>query len=147
MRAPGLLLVCVALSACASQAGEPEKAGGIPRVWDIEFFDRDQEDLGSIRLALTDEPIDEDYCGDAYQRKAVIIDDQLTVDLDLEKRPAYSISFYWLRLDLTASVCHTNFLLLGNIDASEASGFFNYAHPLGGQNIGRFHAVPVREAD
>ena len=113
-------------------------------VWQIVFVDRDQNDLGTIRLALTDEPIDEQYCGDPYLRKAVILDDDLDFELGIEKLPAYSISFFWLRLDLTASSCNTNFLLLGNIDRNEATGFFNFAHPLGGEYLGRFWAEPVR---
>ena len=135
------------LAGCALQTVEPETEQGIPRVWEFLFVDRDQNDLGRIRLALTDEPIDDRYCGDAYMKKAVILDDELAFDLDMDKQPAYSISLFWLRLDLTASSCHTNFLLLGNIDANEATGFFNYAHPLGGEYIGRFTAAPVRQGD
>lgn len=130
-----------------TQTAEPEEEQGIPRVWEFLFFDRDQNDLGRIRLALTDQPIDDRYCGDAYLKKAVILEDELAFDLDLEMQPAYSISLFWLRLDLTASSCNTNFMVLGNIDATEASGFFNYAHPLGGENIGRFTAVPLRLDD
>lgn len=139
-----VLMVASLASACATRESAAEEEQGIPRVWEILFFDRDQNDLGRIRLALTDEPIDEQYCGEPHQRKAVILEDELAVDLDMEKLPAYSISMFWLRLDLTGSTCHTNFLLLGNIGPNEATGFFNYAHPLGGEYLGRFTAAPVR---
>lgn len=138
-------LAVLLLAACASQGERPAKSqeGSIPPIWDISFVGPGNEDLGSLRIALTTEPIDEDYCGAAYLRKAIVLEDNLDVDLGMDKQPAYSISMFWLWLDLTASSCNTSFLLLGNIDADESVGFFNYSHPLGGESLGRFKAVPV----
>jgi hypothetical protein len=138
-------LLPMLLVACASQDEKPANAEGtsIPPIWDVSFVGTGNEDLGSLRIALTSEPIDEDYCGASYLRKAIVLEDHLDVDLGMDKQPAYSISMFWLWLDLTASSCNTNFLLLGNIDPDESVGFFNYAHPLGGESIGRFEAVPV----
>jgi hypothetical protein len=145
--AAGVLIAAALVSACAVRDTEPADERGIPGVWDIEFFDRDRNGLGSIRIALTNEPVDDQYCGEPFYRKAVILEDELDFDIGMEKRPAYSISFFWLKLDLTASVCHTNFLLMGNIDPTQASGFFTYAHPLGGEYLGRFTALPVDSGD
>ena len=137
--------IAVLLAACESQNEKPAEVQdrGIPPIWDVSFVGTGNEDLGSLRIALTTEPIDEDYCGASYLRKAIVLEDNLDVDLGMDKQPAYSISMFWLWLDLTASSCNTSFLLLGNIDPDESVGFFNYAHPLGGESIGRFKAVPA----
>jgi hypothetical protein len=137
--------IVLLLAGCESQDPKPatDPDSSIPPIWEIAFVGTDNEDLGSLRIALTTEPIDEDYCGASYLRKAIVLEDNLEVDLGMAKQPAYSISMFWLWLDLTASSCNTNFLLLGNIDPDESVGFFNYSHPLGGKSLGRFEAVPV----
>lgn len=132
------------LSACASSETQ-EAPQGFPVIWDFRFVDTEQNPLGNIRIQLTEDPIDDGYCGEDYFRKAIVLEDDLAYDLGMEKQPAYHISLFALALDLTASVCHTNFILSGPINSEEASGFFNYAHPLGGYNIGRFTATPIVE--
>ena len=136
------------LSACATDrvTDDEIETGGIPAIWEFTFTDRDASDLGTIRLAFTDEPADDGYCAGRGLRKAHILEDNLDFDLGMDKQPAYRFGIRWMELDLTATSCNVNFLLLGNFDASSSSGIFNYAHPLGGDFIGRFSAVPVNQA-
>jgi len=118
-----------------------------PTVWDFEFVDKEESSLGSVRLGLTMEPVDEDYCGGSYFRKAKVLRDDLKIDLYKSLQPAWHIFAYGLSIDLTASTCNTNYLLIGSMNPEEASGYFNYAHPLGGEYIGRFTAAPVEILD
>lgn len=127
----------------ASPPADESGAVTFPAVWDFEFVDKEQNSLGSIRLGFTTEPVDADYCGESYYRKAKVLSDGLEIDLHKPLQPVWHIFAYGLSIDLTASTCNTNYVLIGNMNTEEASGFFNYAHPLGGEHIGRFTGTPV----
>ena len=132
------------LFGCASGPPVDESSGDtFPAVWDFEIVDKEQTALGSIRLRLTMEPVDEDYCGGSYFRKAKVLRDDLKIDLYKSLQPVWHVFARGLSIDLTASTCNTNYLFIGSINPEEASGYFNYAHPLGGEYIGRFIGTPV----
>lgn len=132
------------LSACAPVEPKDDLSQqSFPAVWDVRFFGKQGEGLGSMRLELTTEPIDDAYCGKPYFWKAVVLESDIDVELWRDVQPAYHIYARWLSVDLTASTCNVNYVLMGNIDRESASGFFNFSHPLGGENLGRFEAVPV----
>ena len=78
-------------------------------------------------------------------KKAVVLVDTLEVDFGFEISPAYNIHGRWLTIDLTASVCDAGYKLFGQLDDEGAAGNFNYAHLLGGYNIGTFTASPVAQ--
>ena len=141
-----LIIIIVLIAGCAVNESktqtEPEH---FPAIWLIRFIDAEEQSLGYLKLRLTDEFVDGNYCGNDYRKKAFVIEDELDVDVGMDKQPAYHLDGFWIKIDLTASVCYTNYMLIGGIDREEASGFFNYTHPLGGYNIGRFAANPVSE--
>ena len=139
-----LLPIFFLLSACAPvEPKDDATQRAFPAVWDIEFFDKQDQRIGKMRLGLTTEPLDEQYCGKPYFRKAVVLDSEMDIEMWRDVQPAYHIYAYWLSVDLTASSCNVNYMLLGNINEASASGFFNFAHPLGGEHLGRFEAAPV----
>ena len=145
-----IFVLSVCLSACTANDSKPETdsdaSGQFPVIWDIQIFDKEQQPLGNLKIRLTEEPVDDDYCGYDYFRKAIVLEDNLKADLQgIEKQPAYHIGALWLTIDLTASVCWADYILMGDINKEEAKGFFNYSHPFGGYNIGSFTASPVVE--
>lgn len=138
------LIALLILAGCAPvEPRDDASQNTFPAIWDIEFFGKQDERIGTMRLGLTTEPIDDGYCGQPYFRKAIVIDSDMEVEMWRDVQPAYHIYAYWLSVDLTASSCNVNYVLLGNIDRESASGFFNFSHPLGGENLGRFEARPV----
>lgn len=139
-----LVLMCGCAAAPATDEPDP---GRIPAVWDFEFVDADKQPLGSIRLRFRSERIDESYCGEAYFMKADVLQNDLQLDIYKSLQPAWHVFAYGLSIDLTASSCNTNYLLIGSMNATEASGYFNYSHPLGGEYMGRFTGAPVHQAD
>jgi len=115
-------------------------------VWQFDFFDTNNQSLGYLLLAFTGEGIDEPTCGNDYWKKMVVLEDRLDFDFGVESRPAYSINGPWLTIDLTASVCYIDHMLIGDITQDGATGFFNFSHKLGGYNIGKFTARPYSGA-
>jgi len=111
-------------------------------VWQFDFVDTNNESLGYLLLALTDDSVAEPTCGNDYWKKMVILEDSLDFDFGVESRPAYTVNGPWLTADLTASVCYIGHMLIGEFTPDGASGFFNFSHKLGGYNIGRFTARP-----
>ena len=139
-----LFPILLLLSACAPVEPKDDLSQQtFPAVWDVSFYNKQGESIGSMRLGLTTDPIDDDYCGKPYFWKAVVLESDIEVDMWRDIQPAYHIYARWLSVDLTASTCNVNYVLMGNIDRESADGFFNFSHPLGDENLGRFEAVPV----
>jgi hypothetical protein len=111
-------------------------------IWRFDFVDSNNESLGYLVLAFTNDEINEPTCGNDHWKKMVVIDDELDFDLGMESSPAYFLNGPWLTIDLTASYCYIDHMLIGEMTPNTASGFFNYSHQLGGYNIGRFTAWP-----
>jgi hypothetical protein len=116
-----------------------------PGTWRFEIVDDQQQSLGHILLLLSGINIDSGDCVDEDWKKAVVLVDTLDIDYGFDISPAYSIRGRWLTIDLTASVCDADYKLIGQLDDENAAGNFNYAHLLGGYNIGTFTASPVGE--
>ena len=49
-------------------------------VWQFDFVDTNNESLGYLLLAFTDEGIDEPTCGNDYRKKMVVLEDRLDFD-------------------------------------------------------------------
>ena len=146
----GWAIALCAASACASRTGDyravfsqmTPQSWATPGVWTFRILDRDDRPMGDIVLLLTNENPDAGSCANAGWRKAIVIDDTVDFDFGFEKSPAYSVHGRWLTVDLTASICELDHNLVGEIDEQGASGFFNFAHSLGGYNVGKFVATP-----
>lgn len=146
----GAALSLLVLAACAADpqpamvlkpATTPE-AWRRPANWAFEIVDRDQRPLGQVTLRLTTRP--SDACGEPGWRRAIIVDDHLDLGVGVVKSPAFRIVGPWLVVDLTSSTCSAGHRLVGDLGPDGARGYFNYAHRLGGENLGRFVARPAR---
>lgn len=115
-----------------------------PGVWDFHIVDKQKESIGTIRLHLSGESVATE-CDDHDWMRAVIIYDAIQYDFGFKLRPAYRVHGNWLTVDLTATVCGADHLFNGELGDDSASGFFNYSHRLGGNNIGTFTAVLVTD--
>jgi len=146
-------LVAVILGAvgCASsppdERDSEDKADGeavtMAATWRFDFVDTDEKSMGHMLLVFTEDRIDEPTCGNDSWQKMQVLEDNLDFDFGVDSRPAYSIHGPWLTIDLTSSVCYLDHVLIGNIAAESASGFFNMSHQIGGQNLGSFTAQPI----
>ena len=58
-------------------------------------------------------------------------------------QPTYEIRGPWITIDLTGTICNVGYRFLGELGDDGATGFFNYSHKMGGENIGRFVATPI----
>jgi hypothetical protein len=154
--APGLLgsiFILLCLASCASKK-QPDYSGLFaqltparwqqPGVWDFHMVDQQHKSMGHMLLRLTGESVTS-ACDDADWKRAVIVEDELDYPFGFELQPAYRVHGNWLTIDLTASVCGADHLLNGELEGAGASGFFNYSHRLGGNNIGTFVAVAIEE--
>ena len=149
----GSMIILLCLTGCASnkQANfgalfaqlTPERWKH-PGVWDIQIKNSQNESMGELRLHLTGERASE-FCDDADWKRADIIHGTIDYDFGFDLRPAYRVHGNWITIDLTAAVCGADHLLNGELSGDEASGFFNYSHRLGGNNIGTFIAVPAAD--
>jgi hypothetical protein len=144
-----IALILCAYGCTSSQLGSKDVAAATDAesavhqaVWQFDFVDTNNEPLGYLLLAFTDERIDEPTCGNDYWKKMVLLENNLDFDFGVESLPAYFINGPWLTIDLTASVCYIDHTLIGDITQEGAAGFFNFSHQLGGYNIGRFTARP-----
>jgi len=113
-----------------------------PANWAFEIVDHDRRPLGQVTLRLTTRP--SEACGEPGWRRAIIVDDNLDLGVGVVKSPAFRIVGPWLVVDLTSSTCSAGHRLVGDLGPDGATGFFNYAHRLGGENLGRFVARPAR---
>jgi len=150
-RVPLSAAICwLVLAACAA---EPDLAAGItpattpeawrrPADWAFEVVDRDERPLGQVTLRLTARH--SDACGEPGWLRAIIVEDHLDLGVGIVKNPAFRIVGPWLVVDLTSSTCSAGHRLVGDLGPDGATGFFNYAHRLGGENLGRFVARPAR---
>lgn len=110
--------------------------------WNFHISGREQESLGHITLRLTGESIDL-ACDENDWKRAIVVENKLKYDFGFALQPAYRFHGHWLTVDLTAANCGADHLLNGEMKNSNATGFFNYSHRLGGNNIGTFIAIPV----
>jgi hypothetical protein len=149
-----LLIVLFLLTGCATS--NHKDYGGLiaqltparwrqPGTWDFIILDREEHSLGHIVLRLTGEDVGADACDRDQWKRAVVLESSLTFDFGFVVQPAYRVHGRWLTVDLTASMCYADHILDGELDNEGASGFFNYHHNLGGDNIGTFTAVLVDE--
>ena len=113
-----------------------------PGVWDFQVENSQNESMGEIRMHLTGESTS-GFCDDGDWQRADIIHGSIDYDFGFDLRPAYRIHGNWITVDLTAAVCGADHLLNGELKRDTASGFFNYSHRLGGNNVGTFIAVPA----
>jgi hypothetical protein len=115
-----------------------------PGVWDFQVKNSQNESIGELRMHLTGESASE-FCDDGDWKRADIIHGSIDYDFGFDLRPAYRVHGNWITLDLTAAVCGADHLLNGELSDTGASGFFNYSHRLGGNNVGTFIAVPAAD--
>jgi len=145
-----LLLALLLLGACASNPVpvDPVRAAATPDAWrqpadwEFDIVDREDRPLGQVTLRLTNRP--SAACGETGWNRAIIVDDRLDLGIGVVKSPAFRIVGPWLVVDLTSSTCSAGHRLVGDLSPGGAEGFFNYAHRLGGENLGRFVARPAR---
>jgi hypothetical protein len=116
-----------------------------PGTWDFRVVDQQKQSIGHLVLRLTGESVSNTACDDGEWKTAVILEDRLDYDFGFDLQPAYRVHGRWLTVDLTASMCNVDHIFNGEVDDDGASGFFNYYHRLGGNNIGAFTAVPVTQ--
>jgi hypothetical protein len=145
------MLLCLASCAARKQPGFDAYIAQLtparwqqPGVWVFSVQDPQKESMGHIMLHFTGESVAAP-CDNRGWKRAVIFEDKIDYDFGFELQPAYRVHGYWLTVDLTASVCGAGHLFNGDLGDDGASGFFNYSHRLGGNNIGTFIAVPVEE--
>ncbi|MDH4107607.1 MAG: hypothetical protein OEW35_04775 [Gammaproteobacteria bacterium] len=150
-RLPGASILAIQLVLIAACATPPDPAPYTSATtpeswrraadWEFEITDPDERPLGRLTLRLTSRP--SRSCGEPGWRRAVIIDDRLDLGIGVVKNPAFRIVGPWLVVDLTSTTCSAGHRLVGDLYADRAEGFFNYAHRLGGENLGRFVARPA----
>ncbi len=140
---------CVSTSADRQAATSQAQAGlnADLATWKFDFVDTNEDSLGHLVMAFTNESIGEAGCVDEHWRQLLVDEDRLDYDLGAELRPAYTLRGPWLTINLTASVCHIDHNLIGTISPDGASGYFTFSHDLGGHNIGRFFAQPIDGTD
>jgi hypothetical protein len=116
--------------------------------WEFEVFDKEKNDLGSIVLyfsaTATATATDLAPCKDGYWWRADVVSEDLEYKFGFDLKPAYRLHGPWLTVDLTSTTCSADYLLNGEMNGETAQGFFNYSHKLGGDNIGKFIALPYR---
>lgn len=145
------LVFILAMSACAgNDTAKKESDPGITPIrwqtaatWEFHITDAEQRDLGTIVLRLSPDVVEEDSCAKTGWRKAIVMEDNLDFDFSADKQPAFNISANWITIDLTATVCNVNHVLIGELVEDGAAGHFNYSHPLGGYSVGTFKATPI----
>lgn len=115
-----------------------------PGVWDFQVENSQKESMGDIRMHLTGESASYD-CDEGGWKRAEIIHGDIDYDFGFDLQPAYRVHGNWITIDLTASICGADHLLNGELNDDGASGFFNYSHRLGGNNLGTFIAVPAED--
>lgn len=116
-----------------------------PGTWDFHIIDPEEQSMGHIVLRLTGAPVDNPVCAEGDWYRALLLEESVDYDFGFDLRPAYRVHGQWLTVDLTSSICNADHLLNGEMDDDGASGFFNYAHRLGGNNLGKFTATPVSD--
>ena len=158
-----ILLIAVCAGCVQTPTGENKKAppktfSGLmssatpdawrePGLWDFQVRDDDDALLGNVVLYLTGDRIEDASCADKYWQKAVVVYDDLDLEISLQKEVAYNISGPWLTVNLTSADCNIGHNFVGQVDHGGASGFFNLTHTFGGQNLGTFSAVPATEGE
>ena len=118
-----------------------------PGLWDFQVKSDDDTLLGNVVLYLTGDRIDGISCADKRWQKAIVVYDDLDLEISLQKEVAYNISGPWLTVNLTSADCNIGHNFVGQVDQEGASGFFNLTHTFGGHNLGSFSAVPAAEGE
>ncbi len=141
------------VAGCVTTTPETESRDGglIPdawlyaNAWKFELFDQADQSIGHVTLLLTHQPATGGRCTEGRWLHAVLVENEADIDFGLELKPAYQISGPWIRIDLTASLCDLDYVLIGDMLEDGGRGFFNYSHALGGRPIGRFTAEPLMQ--
>lgn len=151
------IIVILLAAACASSQvgsnGKPKTATLTPLrwietgTWRFQISGPDDKQAGSILLNLSNELVDDELCVDKNWKKAVILENDLDVDIGDDAQPAYLVHGRWLTVDLTADRCNVGHKFIGELSASGASGFFNYTTFVGGRHLGSFIAEPLIRYD
>jgi hypothetical protein len=114
-------------------------------VWYFDVFDNQQRSLGHIVLFLTGEPVGTESCVDDYWQRAVVLDNKLDIDTNLDILPAYNLKGSHLTVELTASSCSVHHRFLGDATSDGAVGGFHILHSLDGIVAGTFVARSVTD--
>lgn len=110
------------------------------RVWTFDVTDSRGAPMGYVTLGLTAEAAPAGPCGQPGGYRAEILDVDMKYEFVAELLPTYVISGPWITVDLTSGACNAAYKFIGTASESGASGYFNFVHSVGAENIGSFNA-------